>query len=57
MWRLGPPYPAHITLAHIAARWAQGVQPFGGAATIGSAVGQWKISTLGSTLGRKPSDK
>jgi hypothetical protein len=40
MWLLGPPYPAHMTLAHLAARWAQGVLQFGGAATIGAAVGR-----------------
>ena len=40
MWLLGPPDPAHITLAHVAARWAQGVLQFGGAATIGAAVGR-----------------
>jgi hypothetical protein len=40
MWLLGPPYPPHITLAHVAARWAQGVLQFGGMATIGAAVGR-----------------
>jgi hypothetical protein len=40
MWLLGPPYPAHMTLAHLAARWAQGVLQFGGVATIGAAVGR-----------------
>jgi hypothetical protein len=40
MWLLGPPYPAHMTLGHLAARWAQGVLQFGGVATIGAAVGR-----------------
>ena len=40
MWLLGPPSPAHMTLAHVAARWAQGVLQFGGVATIGAAVGR-----------------
>jgi hypothetical protein len=40
MWLLGPPYPPHITLGHVAARWAQGVLQFGGMATIGAAVGR-----------------
>jgi hypothetical protein len=40
MWLIGPPYPAQVTLAHVAARWAQGVLQFGGAATIGAAVGR-----------------
>jgi hypothetical protein len=40
MWLLGPPYPAQMTLAHVAARWAQGVLQFGGVATIGAAVGR-----------------
>ena len=40
MWLLGPPYPAQMTLAHVTARWAQGVLQFGGVATIGAAVGR-----------------
>lgn len=40
MWWFGPPYPAQLTLAHVVARWAQGVLQFGGMATIGAAVGR-----------------
>jgi hypothetical protein len=40
IWLLGMPYPPHFTLAHVAARWAQGVLQFGGVATIGAAVGR-----------------
>jgi hypothetical protein len=46
MWLLGPPYPRHITLAHVAARWAQGVLQFGGVATIGAALGRLSSARL-----------
>jgi hypothetical protein len=55
MWLLGPPYPAHITLAHLVVRWGQGVLQFGGAATIGAVVGRLSIGRLDARLRQRTS--